>query len=212
MGLLSRTSTFVRYSVEGQLPDNFWDFAAERIAQFSFKDIDDTFDEYSIGWVSVDNMFDSAFAHTSYAVGDQIVLSLRVDERKVSKILLKKFTLKEEERLKKERQIPRLNRNQRVQIREDIHLRLVKKALPVPSIYELSWNLANNTLLFFSISPKAQSILEDFFKECFGLTIILQVPYLAAANLLDLSEQERLKEIQPEILGVCRGIKIHGPQ
>jgi hypothetical protein len=200
MGLLSRTSTFVRYSVEGQLPDNFWDFAAERIAQFSFKDIDDTFDEYSIGWVSVDNMFDSAFAHTSYAVGDQIVLSLRVDERKVSKILLKKFTLKEEERLKKERQVPRLNRNQRLQIKEDIHLRLVKKALPVPSVYELSWNLANNTLLFFSISPKAQSILEDFFKECFGLTIILQVPYLAAANLLDLSEQERLKEIQPEIL------------
>jgi hypothetical protein len=200
MGLLSRTSTFVRYSVEGQLPDNFWDFAAERIAQFAFRDIDDTFDEYSIGWVAVDNMFDSAFAHASYAVGDQIVLSMRIDERKVSKILLKKFTLKEEERLKKERQIPRLNRNQRVQIKEDVHLRLVKKALPVPSVYDLSWNLANNTLLFFSISPKAQSILEDFFKECFGLTIILQVPYLAAANLLDISEQERLKEIQPEIL------------
>ena len=200
MGLLSRTSTFVRYSVEGQLPDNFWDFAAERIAQFAFRDIDDTFDEYSIGWVAVDNMFDSAFAHASYAVGDQIVLSMRIDERKVSKTLLKKFTLKEEERLKKERQVPRLNRNQRVQIKEDVHLRLVKKALPVPSVYDLSWNLANNTLLFFSISPKAQSILEDFFKECFGLTIILQVPYLAAANLLDLSEQERLKEIQPEIL------------
>ena len=200
MGLLSRTSTFVRYSIEGQLPDNFWDFAAERIAQFSFRDIDDTFDEYSIGWVAVDNMFDSAFAHASYAAGDQIVLSLRVDERKVSKTLLKKFSLKEEERLKKERQIPRLNRNQRIQIREDIHLQLVKKALPVPSVYDLSWNLANNTLLFFSISTKAQSILEDFFKECFGLSIILQVPYLAAANLLDLSEQERLKEIQPEIL------------
>ena len=200
MGLLSRTSTFVRYSVEGQLPDNFWDFAAERIAQFAFRDIDDTFDEYSIGWVAVDNMFDSAFAHSSYSVGDQIVLSMRIDERKVSKTLLKKFTLKEEERLKKERQVPRLNRNQRVQIKEDVHLRLVKKALPVPSVYDLSWNLANNTLLFFSISPKAQSILEDFFKECFGLTIILQVPYLAAANLLDISEQERLKEIQPEIL------------
>jgi len=200
MGLLSRTSTFVRYSVEGQLPDNFWDFTAERIAQFSFRDIDDTFDEYSIGWVAVDNMFDSAFAHASYAVGDQIVLSLRIDERKVSKILLKKFSLKEEERLKKERQIPRLSRNQRVQIKEDIHLQLVKKALPVPSVYELSWNLADNTVLFYSISPKAQSILEDFFKECFGFTIILQVPYLAAANLLDLSEQERLKEVQPEIL------------
>ena len=200
MGMLSRTSTFVRYSVEGQLPDNFWDFAAERIAQFSFKDIDDTFDEYSIGWVAVDNMFDSGFAHASYAVGDQIVLSLRIDERKVSKTLLKKFSLKEEERLKKERQIPRLSRSQCVQIKEDIRLQLAKKALPMPSVYELSWNLANNTILFFSISTKAQSTLEDFFKECFGLTIILQVPYLAAANLLDLSEQEKLKEIHPEIL------------
>ena len=93
-----------------------------------------------------------------------------------------------------------MSRNQRVQIKEDIHLQLVKKALPVPSVYEMSWNLANNTVLFFSISPKAQSILEDFFKECFGFTIILQVPYLAAANLLELSEQERLKEVQPDIL------------
>ena len=200
MGLLSRTSTFVRYSVEGQLPDKFWDFAAERIAQFSFRDIDETFDEYSIGWVSVDNMFDSTFAHASYAVGDQIVLAMRIDERKVSPTLLKKFSLKEEDRLKKERQIPRLSRSQRVQIKEDIRLQLVKKALPVPSVYELSWNLANNTLLFFSISTKAQSILEDFFKESFGFTVILQVPYLAAANLLDDSQQERLKEIQPEIL------------
>jgi len=200
MGLLSRTSTFVRYSVEGQLPDKFWDFAAERIAQFSFRDIDETFDEYSIGWVSVDNMFDSTFAHASYAVGDQIVLAMRIDERKVSPTLLKKFSLKEEDRLKKERQIPRLSRSQRVQIKEDIRLQLVKKALPIPSVYELSWNLANNTVLFFSISTKAQSILEDFFKECFGFTVILQVPYLAAANLLDDSQQERLKEIQPEIL------------
>ena len=200
MGLLSRTSTFVRYSVEGQIPDNFWNFAAERITQFSFKDIDDTFDEYSIGWVSIDNMFDSSFGQASYAVGDYIVLSMRIDERKVSKTLLQKYSLKEEERVKKEKQIPRLSRSHRIQIKEDIRLQLVKKALPLPSVYELSWNLANNTVMFFSISTKAQSILEDFFKECFGFTIILQVPFLAAANLLDIADQERLKEIQPEIL------------
>ena len=199
MGLLSRTTTFVRYGVEGDFPENFWEFAAERIAQFSFRDIDDTFDEYSIGWVSIDNMFDSSFGHASYAIGDYIALSLRIDERKVSKILLQKFSLKEEERLKKERQIPRLNRSQKVQIKEDTRLQLVKKSLPMPSIYDLCWNLASNSLLFFSTSTKAQSVLEDFFKECFGLTIILQVPYLAAAHLLDLPEQERLEDLHPEI-------------
>ena len=85
MGLLSRSTTFVRYEVEGNLPENFWDFAAQRISEFSFRDIDDTFDEYSIGWVSIENMFDSSFAYGAYAVGDYIVLSLRIDERKVSK-------------------------------------------------------------------------------------------------------------------------------
>ena len=93
-----------------------------------------------------------------------------------------------------------MSRNQRVQIKEDIHLRLIKKALPVPSVFDLSWNLANNTVLFYTVSTKAHAILEDFFKECFGLSIILQVPYLAAANLLNRSELEKLKEIQPEIL------------
>ncbi len=200
MGLLSRTTTFVRYAVEGELPGNFWEFAAERIAQFSFRDIDDTFDEYSIGWVSIDNMFDSSFAHASYAVGDYIVLSMRIDERKVSKTLLHKYSLKEEERLKKEMQVPRLNRSQKVRIKEDIQLQLVKKSLPVPSVYDLCWNLADNTLLFFSTSIKAQSVLEDFFRESFGLTIILQVPYLAASNLLDLPGQDRLQDLHPEIL------------
>ncbi len=199
MGLVSRTATFVRYGVEGQLPEDFREFAARRIAQYSFKDIDDTFDEYSIGWVSVDNMFDSSFAYASYAVGDQIVLSLRIDERKVSNTLLNKFSLKEEERVKKEHRAPRLSRGHRQQIKEDIRLQLAKKALPVPAVYDLSWNLADNTVLFFTTSVKAQSVLEDFFKECFGLTIILQVPYIVASNLLDVTEQERLKELQPEI-------------
>jgi hypothetical protein len=54
-------------------------------------------------------------------------------------------------------------------------------------------------MLFFSTGTKAQSVLEDFFKECFGLTIILQVPYLAAAHLLNSSEQESLQNLHPEI-------------
>jgi recombination associated protein RdgC len=200
MGLLSRTTTFVRYAVEGQLPDNFWDFAAERIAQFSFRDIDDTFDEYSIGWVAVDNMFDSSFAHASYSVGDYIVLSMRIDERKVSSALLQKYSRKEEERIKREKQVPRLSRNHRLQIKEDIRLQLVKKSLPVPSVYDLCWNLADNTVLFFSTNTKAQSALEDFFKECFGLRIILQVPFLAAAHLLDTDGLEKLQDLQADIL------------
>lgn len=199
MGLLSRSTSFVRYAVEGDLPENFWDFAAERIAMHSFRDIDESFEESSIGWVSVLNMFDSEFAYASYAAGDHLVLSLRIDERKVAPKVLNKFCLKEEERLKKERQIPKLSRSQRMEIKENVKLMLMKKAPPVPAVYDLCWNLANGTLLFFSTNQKAQEILEDFFKDTFGLNIILQVPYLTAEHLLDVEGRQALADLEPAI-------------
>jgi len=199
MGLLSGTSSLVRYTVEDDLPENFWDFVAERIASFSFRDIDDTFDEYSIGWVSVLNMFDSEFAYSSYRVGDYIVLGMRVDERKVAPAVLKKFCLKEEERVKKERQVPKLSRPHRQEIKENIRLMLMKRAVPVPAVYDLCWNLADSTLLFFSTSNKAQATLEDFFKETFGLGITLQIPYTSAEHLLEPDELDALARLKPEI-------------
>ena len=52
MGLLKGTASFVRFSVLGELPENTLDFIADRVVAFSFQDIDDSYDEYSIGWVS----------------------------------------------------------------------------------------------------------------------------------------------------------------
>ena len=199
MGMLSNSGTFVRFSVEGELPENFWSFAAERIAQFSFKDIDDNYEEYSIGWVSIHNMFDSEFAYSSYVAGDYVVLSLRIDERKVSSTVLKKYCLKEEERLKKERQIPKLSRGQRLEIKDSVRLMLTKKAMPVPVVYDLVWNLAESTALFFSTSGKAQEALEEFFKETFGLLLVRQIPYLAAVHMLAPEEEEKLAALTPSV-------------
>ncbi len=199
MGLFSSSASFVRYAVEGELPENFWDFAAGQIARYSFRDIDDSYEEQSMGWVSVHNMFDSSFEYSSYAVGDYLVLSLRIDERKVSKAALKKFCLKEEERIKKERQIPRLNRSQRLEIKENMKLMLTKRAVPIPSVYDLCWNLSEGTLLFFSTNKKAQALLEDYFKETFGLYLVLQVPYLTAMHLVGPDEQNILADLKPEI-------------
>lgn len=199
MGLLSSSSSFVRYKVVGNVPENFWDFAAERIAQHAFRDIDDNYEERSVGWVSVLNMFDSSFEYTSFAVGDYIALTLRIDERKVAPKVLKKFCLKEEERLKKERQIPKLSRVQKLDIKESVRLMLLKKAVPVPSTYDLCWNLADSTLLFFSTSEKAQAELEDFFKETFDLSLMLQIPYLTAEHLIGAEQQESLSRVTPAI-------------
>jgi hypothetical protein len=128
-----------------------------------------------------------------------VVLSLRIDERKVSGTVLKKFCLKEEERVKKEKQLPKLSRDHRLEIKESMRLMLMKKAVPVPVVYDLLWNLSENTLLFFSTSAKAQEVLEDFFKTTFDLHLVRQIPYLAALHLLDPADEDRLADVTPSI-------------
>lgn len=200
MGLLSGSASFMRFSVEGELPDHFWDFIADRVVAHSFQDIDDNMEEYSIGWVSVANMFDSDFGYASYAAGDYVVLSMRVDERKVSPAVLKKFTTKEEERIKREKQVPKLARSARLEIKERVRTELVRKAFPIPVIYDLCWNLTDNTLLFFSTSKKAMAQLEDLFRKTFDMSIILQIPWTTAIHLADEEMVAGLDDLRPAIL------------
>ncbi len=199
MGLLKGSASFVRFSVEGQLPENPLDFIAERITAFSFKDIDDTYDEYSIGWVSILNMFDTDFAYASYAAGDNIVLAMRADERKVSPAILKKVVQKEEERIRKERQLPKIGRALKVEIKERVRTELTRKAIPIPSVFELYWNLSENSVVYFSTNGKSHVMLEDLFRETFGLLLRQQIPYLTAEALLDEEGIEKLAAIRPEI-------------
>lgn len=199
MGLLKGSASFVRFSVEGELPENLLDFIADRVVSFSFRDIDDTYDEYSIGWVSILNMFDSEFQYASYAAGDYITLALRIDERKVSSAILKKFVQKEEERVRLEKELPKLSRSMKVEIKDRIRTELMRKAIPVPTVFELCWSLSDSTVIFFSTNKKAQALLEDYFKETFGLLLKQQIPYLTAEHLLDEEQVERLERITPEI-------------
>lgn len=199
MGFLSGSASFVRFSVEGELPENPLEYIADRVVSFAFQDIDETFDEYSIGWVSILNMFDTQFNYGSYAAGDYVVLSLRVDERKVSPAILKKFVMKEEERVKQEKQIPKLARSLKVEIKERVRTELTRKAIPIPVVYDLCWNLSDSTLYFFTTNKKAHALLEDYFNETFGLMIRQQIPYTVAEHLVDEEGVERLATINPDI-------------
>lgn len=199
MGFVSGSASFARFSTEGELPDNPMEFISNRIAAYSFNDIDESTDEYSAGWVSVANMFDASFRYASFMNGDYVVLSLRMDERKVSPAVLKKFVQKEEERIKREKQIPRLGRAARTEIKERIKTELTRKAMPVPTVYDLIWNLSESTLIFFTTNKKAHTLLEDFFKDCFGLLLVQQIPWVTAQYLLEPEELAGLERLTPEI-------------
>jgi len=200
MSFLGGSAGFARFSVMGELPENPLDYIGDRIRACAFEDIDDNFEEYSIGWVSVMSMFDASFEYASHLCGDYVVLSWRVDERKVSPSILKKFVQKEEERIRKERQIPKLSRSAKTEIKERIKAELTRKSFPIPTVYDLVWSLADSSLYFFSTNKKAHALLEDFFKDCFGVNLQVQIPYVTAENLLSGEDQlARLERLVPEI-------------
>jgi hypothetical protein len=200
MGLLAGTASFTRFTVEGELPGNAWDFIAEQIEKRSFKDIDDTLDEFSVGWVSVGDMFDSKFAYGSYSAGDYVALSMRVDERKVPGAVLKKFAAKEEARIKEEKDLRRIGRTLRLEIKERIKAELMRKSPPVPAVYDLCWNVPQGTVLFFSNGRKPLALLEELFKETFGLSLVMQVPWNTALQLVDEKTAAKLETLQPASL------------
>lgn len=199
MSFIKGSASFVRFNVEGELPENTLDFILDRVISFGFEDIDDNYEEYSIGWVSVLDIFDSEFKNASWIAGDYITLSLRMDERKVSSAVLKKYIAKEEERVRREKQVPKLSRSAKIAIKERMRTELMRKTMPIPSVYDLVWNLGENSLIFFSTSKKAQALLEDYFKETFGLLIRQQIPYTTAEFLLDDEQLPQLESITPDI-------------
>lgn len=175
MSLLSGKSSISVFTVHGEIsPElDMAQFILERTNALSFKDIDDTYDEYSCGWVSVIDMFNSNIIPV---VGDYVIMSVRIDERKVAAAVLKKFVSKEEHRIKEERQIPKLARAAKLEIKERVKLELVRKAKPSPQVFDVVWNLADHTVFFFSTNQKAKAIFEDIFKETFGLMSKQKIP------------------------------------
>lgn len=201
MGLIAGSASFTRFRVAGELPSNTWDFIAEQVSKYSFKDIDDTLDEQSTGWVAVGDMFDSTFAYGSYAAGDYVVLALRMDERRISSAVLRKFVAKEEARIKAEKDLQRLSRSLRLEIKEQVRAQLVRKSPPVPAVYDLCWNVATGDLLFFSNSRKPLAMLEEVFKETFGLALVMQVPWNTALHLFnDEQVHSQLERLLPASL------------
>lgn len=200
MGLLRGAASFTRFTVEGELPGNTWNFIAKQTAKHRFKDIDETLDEFSIGWVSAADMFDAQFADSAHAAGDYVVLSMRVDERKVSAAVVKKFAAKEEARIKAEQELHRLSRTVRLEIKERIRTELLRAAPPVPAVYDFCWNVSKGTALFFSNSRKPLALLEELFKESFGMSLIMQVPWSIAMQCADQQLAAGLEQLQPAAL------------
>jgi recombination associated protein RdgC len=180
-----------------ELSSGFWDFINTCVRKSVFRDIDDTYDEMSCGWVSVVDMFDAEFSQNTYNIVDEfVVMKMRLDERKVAPAALKKFIKKEERRVMKENEVPKLYRARKIEIRDRVTVELTRKALPVPKCADVVWDVESKTIFLMSTTQEIVNLFENLFRETFGVSVMQKVPYTIAQNILS-GDKDSLESLQP---------------
>lgn len=171
MGLLKGNFTFSRFSVEGQLPEAFFNFINSRIKANSFRDASRSTEEKRMGWVSLTDILDNDFEKANYALGDYLIFSLRIDRKIIPSKLMKIKLLEEERRFLAESGKGRMNKQAAGNIKEKVRLELLTKLDPVPSFYDVCWSVGKNTVYFSSLSDTVADDFVDLFKKTFSLTL-----------------------------------------
>ena len=177
MGLINGTLTLSKYRVIGSLPDNFKDFIDNQIKLFAFRELSIGESEKSVGWTSLENVLDTNFEYANYLLADYLIFSLRIDRKIISPSLLKLKVLEAEKQLIAERGKDKIYREERAEIKEGVYLSLLRQIPPIPSFYEICWNVSQGWLLFGSLSEKAREDFEDLFKRTFKLTLRPFIPW-----------------------------------
>ena len=190
MGLLSGSASYIRYRITGDVPKAVKPFTLEKLQWHAFHEIDPgTLTDKSIGWVSAENMSLTKFDDMHFAKDPYLVFAMRVDTRRIPPIALRAAVLREEIKVKEQAGRERINKKQKMELREEQTQRLLKKVLPLPAVYDVCWNTGADEVLFFSTSKKANEDFVAFFFRAFDLKLKAKTPAILAAEVRPNSEK-----------------------
>lgn len=182
MALLSGQISVSRYLVSGapEVIDDEW--LMPRLVGQAFKDIENTPEEESAGWVEALNPYSTAFEPHLVRFGNLASFSLRLDSRKIPPKVVKRYcTIAEEEA--KARAGGFLTSEARKELKARVRLGLLNRALVSTTVYETVWFLDRGEVWLVNTSPKARQLFEDLWRKTFGFGLLLRIPYLAAKAL-----------------------------
>jgi len=188
MGILFNTISICQLRVAGDRPDkDLYEWVSDRLAQNSFKSIDNTTDEISSGWVHLDDSSENSFAYPRAFWRDHYVaFTLRRDQRRLPSVLFRAHLKNaESEFLAAHPGMRRVPKQKREELSEAVRAALYAKTLPVPSTYDAVWDTRSGLVTFTSLSPKIMELFDNHFKNTFdGLRLLMLHPFSRAERVL----------------------------
>ncbi len=200
MGFLNAGCSFTRFRIVDPVPAELWGQIPQKLKQFAFRDIDEIPEERSFGWTSFEDMLDTKWLTAPPEKGAYLAFSLRLDTRRVPAGVLKKhlsLALRSEKERIKEQGKTFISRERKKELKEQVHLRLMSRFLPIPSEFNVIWATDNNTIWFASTQGKMVDMFMEYFTQTFDLHLEQMTPFGLALSLLDESEAARLDILEP---------------
>ena len=199
MGARGGTLTFTRFFTQGALPKDlrrkFLEAAKLRVFE-PLKPEDEALE--ATGWCVMERPFDLELDSAKMFHDSFVLLGFRVDRYRIPGALLKSQIADEEQRQLARGKKTKLSRNEKLEIKDRVVMRLRKKVIPTSKAIDLCWHLDTGVVLFFGHSKRMILDFMALFEKTFGLQLLEDSPHAAATRAELPRELERaFKQIEP---------------
>lgn len=191
MGILSASVSITRYAVEGVLKGPVIDSVMDGLKKNTITEIDQDILEMAAGWTSTNRPFFPEFEGSTFVVGPYFVFSLRIDRKKVSSKVVRKYVAMEITKKLHESGREYISREEKKMIKDNVTNMLYRRIPALPDIYDLVWDYEARRVLFFSNLKNANETVETLFLKSFSLTLVRMFPYTSATLDAELSNSQK---------------------
>ena len=202
MGLLKGSISYAKFYVEGTVPENHQEMFLEALQLRRFVPLTvDGEDEQRVGWSPVSRPLEAevAFDHNDVFYNAYLNVSLRVDAWRFPGPVFKAAFAEAEKKYLTKKGRDKLTKREKEELKVTVGRKLRHQISPTIRVIDLSWNLAEGTVRFWSQSNKAQEMLFEIWEKTFAGVELVPAGAYTTAERASLSEArlKALTEVEP---------------
>jgi hypothetical protein len=182
-----RTCSVRRYRVEGTAPAPASEAFAARLTDRRFRPLSAR-EEKTYGWVTADNLLLTTFDADTLLRGEQAVLALRIDRRRVNARLLRaQLDLESRARAKAQDDGAgprRMSRDERLELRQHLQQELLRQTSPSVEVHTVVYDPRRRLVSMLSLAKAANEALCALWQDTFEGALVALTPWKRALELL----------------------------
>lgn len=184
-----RTCSLRRYRVEGSVPAPASDAFAQRLTDRRFRPLSAR-EERTYGWVTADNLLLTTFDADTLLRGEQVVLALRIDRRRVNGRLLRaQMDLELRARVKAASEDGagprRMKRDERQELKQHLQQELLRQTSPSVDAHTVLYDPRRRLVSVLSLARPVNEALCVLWQDTFESTLAPLTPWKRAQELLE---------------------------